>query len=76
MHFWTNFTQFKKVWKFSYREQDGQAEALGQGVGARIVEAVLTYCEDRDRELLVEEIISVYRGCRARSELTSRAELM
>ena len=42
----------------------------------RIVEAVLTYCEDRDRELLVEEIISVYRGCRARSELTSRAELM
>ena len=32
--------------------------------------------EDRDRELLVEEIISVYRGCRARSELTSRAELM
>ena len=67
MHFWTNFTQFKKVWKFSYREQDGQAEALGQGVGARIVEAVLTYCEDRDRELLLEEIISVYRGCRARS---------
>jgi len=32
--------------------------------------------EDRDRELLVEEIISVYRGFRARSELTSRAELM
>ena len=37
--------------------------------------AVLRYCEDRDRELLVEEIVSAYRGFRARSKLTSRAEL-
>ena len=40
----------------------------------RILEVVLTYCEARDRELLVEEIMSAYRHYRARSELTRRAE--
>ena len=40
----------------------------------RIIEAVLTYCEDRDRELLVGDIITVIRGIRERSAMTNTAE--
>ena len=35
---------------------------------------MLTYCEDRDREMLVEEIIAAYRVFRERSALTNRVE--